>query len=121
MYDGSNLIFTAEVKDKIFTAEDVEHAISKVVAAQKDTLIFIKGPRAELSGNTEEEVQSKWGEKGFSVIFVDSISYFTSALSFLDEPDVLDFVGWLNKHADSAKIKDETFEHLKDCMANQGW
>jgi len=120
VYENDNLIFTAEVKDKVFTAQDVEHAISKVAISGHNALIFMKGPRGALEGTNESDLQSQWADNGFNIYFVNLIDYFTSVLTLTNRISNSDFVGWLNSHADSAKVKDETFTHLTTCAQKLG-
>ena len=121
VYENGSLVYTAEVKDKVFTPQDVEHAVGKVAIAGHDSLIFIKGPRGTLSKATEEDLVKLWQEKGFNLYFVKIFEYFTSVLSITSNVDKNEFMSWINHHADSAKIKDDTFTHLVQCSQRQNW
>jgi hypothetical protein len=63
VYVSEKLTYSAEVKDKPFTKQDLEHAANKVRAAGFDKMFFILGPRArqEDEGNLEVEVGSSTG------------------------------------------------------------
>ena len=121
VYENKVLIYTAEVKDKIFSPQDVEHAVSKVVMEGHRSLIFIKGPRGELMGDSEDNLKQKWCEQGFNLYFVDIIDYFTSILSITPLIEQDTFISFLNYHADLAKVKDQTFSHLTESIKKQNW
>ena len=118
VYENGNLKYTAEVKDKEFTAHDVEHAVQKARGAGSDSLIFIKGPRGKLSGASEDDLQNGWSEKGFTVHFIGIIDHFSSIFSLASSIDANSFIEWVNRHASYANIKDETSRHLNDCISN---
>ncbi len=118
---NDKLIYTAEVKDKQFSAQDVEHAVAKVAEASHNTLLFIKGPRGKLTGDSEENQAAIWRKKGFNLYFVNIIDFFTSLLSISPTFSHQDLIAALNTHADTAKVKDETFEHLTECIKKQSW
>lgn len=118
VYENKKLIYTAEVKDKNFTKQDVEHAVSKAVLAGHSSLIFLKGPRGILSNDSEESITVLWQEKSVDLFFLDIVEYFTSILSLAENIDVTEFTSWLNQHADAAKVKDDTFKHLTECLKN---
>lgn len=121
VYENGELIYTAEVKDKEFTSQDVEHAISKVAVTGHKELIFIKGPRGRLTDKKECELTALWAEKGFSLYFLDNLVYFKSILSLSKNIDRKIFIDILNKHADYAKVKDQTLEHITECIKKEGW
>jgi len=81
VYANGTLIYTAEVKDKEFAAQDVEHAVTKVAMNDHFSLVFLKGPRGELSGDTEESLIQAWGERGFNLYFATVVDYFCSVVS----------------------------------------
>lgn len=54
VYANRQLRFTAEVKDKVYTREDVDHAANKVMRAGHDGMFFIQGPNASSNLSTEE-------------------------------------------------------------------
>lgn len=121
VYEEENLVFTAEIKDKAFTKDDVQHAVSKCQAAGFPSLIFITGLNATLKDATTHELISHYHESDFNLYFIDVLSFFSSvlALSFVLSPK--DFIQWIDYHADQAKIKDTTKAHILTCLSNRGW
>lgn len=116
VYENDILVYTAEVKDKVFTKEDVSHAISKAVEAGHHALIFLKGPRASLREGDENAIQESWIEKGFDLYFIGIRDFFNSILSITKSIEKDIFVSWIKDHADSARIKDDTLKHLIECV-----
>lgn len=116
VYEENVLVYTAEVKDKVFTKEDVSHAVSKAAQAGHHSLIFLKGPRASLRDGSENDLQQSWIEKGFDLYFIGVTDFFNSVLSITNGIEKEIFVSWINDHANSAKIKDDTFKHLAECI-----
>ena len=51
----------------------------------------------------------------FNLYFINILDYFTSIVSLLPNIDQNQFMFILNSHVDAAKVKDETFSHLKAC------
>jgi len=121
VYENGLLLYTAEVKDKQFLRQDVDHAVSKVAMMGHNSLIFIKGPRGYLRGDTEDQLTNFYKNKSFSLYFFNIIDFFTSNLSLAPTIDKNQFLELINHHADSAKVKDETFKHLAECARRQGW
>ncbi len=121
VYEGRGLVFTAEVKDKTFTAHDVQHAIGKAAQAGHNSLFFIKGPRGILEGETENNLSQQWIARGFNVYFIDILSYFISILAIAPEIDHRELMSWVDKHAENAKVKDETFAHIIESARKQSW
>ena len=118
VYEEGCLIYSAEVKDKIFSAADVEHAIRKVAEADHFALIFLKGPRAHLVDTTEDHLIELWAAKGVALYFIGVVDYLASILtiSIADVISVDDFIRFLSLHAESAIISDSTFSHLKESI-----
>jgi hypothetical protein len=112
VYEGSQIVFSAEVKDKQFTAADVQHAVNKIANAGLDKLIFLKGPRGVLVSNSELELVEYWASQGINLNFVNLSEFFNSIITVSDGIDKEQLIDWINTHAYNAKVKDETFNHL---------
>lgn len=121
VYENGSLLYTAEVKDKPFSTQDVEHALSKVVAVAHRSLIFIKGPRGVLLGASEAELISFWKNKGIELHFLGILEYLSAFYSIARGFDNSAFLESLNRQANHAKVKDETFEHLRACAQSAYW
>lgn len=121
VYEDGILIYTAEVKDKHFTSQDVEHAVNKAAMAGHGSLIFLKGPQGILQGDTELKLGLEWKAKGFDLYFENVLEHFISIASISQIQDSITFMQIINHHADSAKVKDLTFSHIATCAKKQNW
>jgi hypothetical protein len=121
VYCDHQLIYTAEVKDKIFTVHDVEHAIRKIAISGHTSMLFLKGPSGYLVGASEEEVVRMWRENGFNIYFENVYDYFLAIVSVSEINDLRLFMQIINNHAEKAKVKDTTFNHIATCVQAQGW
>ncbi len=115
VYENGILIHTIEVKDKVFTPEDVQHAVNKAVLAGCKSLVFAVGPRGNLRGSSWAELTQCWGQQGVNLYFVNVLEHFVSTLSSVSNIDIRWVLDVVNYHADQSKIKDDTFEHLVFC------
>lgn len=114
---GSKLIYTAEVKDKVFIAKDVDHAVSKVSKSGFHTLHFIIGPRAELRGATYLHVQSQAAKSGIELFTVTLTSFAESVIPFAPRDlTVKDFAAVIARFAKEARVKEQTIQHLKTIL-----
>ncbi|WP_367110678.1 restriction endonuclease, SacI family [uncultured Psychrobacter sp.] len=117
VYEENSLLYTIEVKDKVFTSEDVEHAVAKAVRAGSCSIIFAMGPRASLNSRISLiDLTEIWSEKGVNLYFVDIVAHFISILSLAENITFQKFVEVINNHVAQCKIKDTTFEYLKMCL-----
>jgi hypothetical protein len=121
VYLNNNLLYTVEVKDKDFSEQDVEHAVGKAASAGEQQLLFLIGPRGQYIGSTEAGIQEKWRRVGFSLLLLDLLQFFKSIVAVCPTITSAKFVDILNKHARASRVKDETIEHLKRCIAAMGW
>lgn len=120
VYSSCGICYTAEVKDKIFSINDVDHAASKVLAAGLDSLFFICGPRSGGSFKCFDFVRI-FSEKGVKISFVDVIAFFYTALGFspkdLSTKEVWSFIENIMR---SARVKDVTRAHIFHCAKVAG-
>lgn len=112
VYVSGVIYYTAEIKDKIFNINDIDHAASKVLAGGLNSLFFIFGPRS--SGCSEYLNFSKiFSKKGVRVSFVEVLEFFRTALGFsprnITSSEVWGFVEGVMR---SARVKDATRSHV---------
>ncbi len=120
VYSSGCICYTAEVKDKIFNINDVDHAASKAFAAGLNSLFFICGPRA---GKSFEcfDFDEIFSGKGVAISFVDVVDFFCTALGFspkdLSTEEVWSFIENIMR---SARVKDITRAHIFHCARVAG-
>ena len=115
VYDNDKLIYTIEVKDKLFSASDVNHAVRKAKSAGCKSLIFALGPRGSLLDGSLEDLQDFWGIKGIDLYFVNVLDHFISILSTVPEIEISQFVKLINDQIGKSNVKDLTFQHILSC------
>ena len=115
--EGDRLVFTAEVKDKPFIMRDVMHAISKVKAAGLPCLHFIKGPRAEQTDGSDEELTQAAANEGVELVVLELDQMADTIVAFAPQGLTLqEFAERLSSFAESARAKADTCAHLKEVM-----
>jgi len=115
--DGNTLVFTAEVKDKVFLMRDVMHAIGKVKAAALPRLHFIKGPRAEQTDGSEDVLAAQVAKEGIELVVLDLHQMADTVMAFAPtDINLQAFATKLNDFAEQARAKADTFTHLKETM-----
>lgn len=117
---GVGLIHTAEVKDKIFNFNDVDHAATKAGAAGLDRFFFICGPQSGGAAFGSQFVDAI-ADGGVRVSFVDINQFFAVALglapSNLDAAEVWSVI---DASMRSARVKDDTRTHIIECARVAG-
>jgi hypothetical protein len=115
--EGERLVFTAEVKDKPFITRDAMHALSKVKAAGLPCLHFIKGPRAEQTDGSDDELIQAAAREGVELLVLDLDQMADTIIAFAPQALTLqEFAERLSSFAESARAKADTFAHLKQVM-----
>ena len=79
VYMNNELRFTAEVKDKPYTYEDVDHAAKKVNLAGHDAMFFVEGPNA-ISDLSSAEINGIGRDHGVRITVISSKAFFMTAL-----------------------------------------
>ena len=107
-------IFVAvEVKDKIFSVQDVDHAAFKANQYGLKSLTFIIGVHGACVGSSLENVaQTVFQERGVNVIFVDLISFVRSLIALCPSLSFTTFFAKLQDCASTIRVKDDVLEHL---------
>lgn len=108
---------TAEVKDKVFSARDVHHAVSKVAKAGRNSLKFIIGPRAKLKDSTPEAVVNAARKKRTDLTFLELSEFLHTAVALAPARLRLEVVeARLRKFATKARMKPETMQYLVSAL-----
>jgi SacI restriction endonuclease len=120
VFSLGRLRFTAEVKDKSFTKQDLEHAANKVRANGFDRMFFILGPRASQAdqGDLNALVRDK---TGVTVSTLTVTNFFRFALGFSRDPITLKEV-WeeIVRMCENARFKQITTTYIKKIAREVG-
>lgn len=119
--EGDNILISAiEVKDKDFTAEDIQHAISKFQTAQLERTLFIYGKKASFDATAVYQVAARYGRIGVYCCVISIMDY--SRLRLYDahiDITLADFVEKLFYNIRKINAKPETISWVKKCIENE--
>ena len=106
-----------EVKDKDFSEQDVQHAISKFRAASLERTLFIYGKKASFDHVSVNQVAARYGRIGTYCAVISIMDY--SRLRLFNSSNNLTLSVFVNKLLEFAKVikaKEETIAWLKECL-----
>lgn len=119
--DGEIVLISAiEVKDKDFTAEDVQHAISKFQMAQLERTLFIYGKKASFDSVSVYQVASRYGRIGVYCCVISIMDY--SRLRLYDsntDITLADFVEQLFFNVRKINAKPDTIVWIRKCIEGE--
>lgn len=119
IYLDNKLSLSIEVKDKIFTYEDVLHAAHKVANSGKSKFLFVKGPSGYLTNRTEDEVIEDIATQGIYVIFLDVLDLLKIVLFNVKfDLDKKLIANIISEAVSMMRIRDNTLAHLKRCLTS---
>lgn len=121
VYFSSDLAATIEVKDKIFTVDDVGHAIRKVKESGFDSLMFITGPRGQTTESVYAEARKMARDLGIHVSFASLINFANTTLAGPGQWEASVFLKRLIGHSIRARCKDATKARVTLVSKNMGW
>lgn len=120
---GQGLVHSIEVKDKPFTANDVDHAARKAQEAGLDRFFFMCGPQSGgvPTGRNLIELVRLVATRGVKVSFVDVGQFFSMGLGLaVKELDSVDVWEQVEAIMDRARVKDATRVHVIACAQAVG-
>lgn len=120
VYCMKELRFVAEVKDKQYFKEDVDHAANKVKVAGHDSMFFLEGPNAS-TGLSEIDIVEIGLTHGVRISVVPVKAFFMTALGLC--PSGLDMqTVWATvvKITQEARLKQGTIDFVQEVAAEVG-
>ena len=114
----NNYYYSIEVKDKNFTADDVEFALNKMFIAQAVSGAFIYGPRAKFDRQSIYDCILKYENEKFIVVFESIFDYMRHMLVILYNIDINKFKETILLIANEINVKQITLEWIKECFEN---
>lgn len=123
VYDGTSLLYTIEVKDKVYTKADMEHAAKKVALLPFDALLFVEGPRASFQGEEKEKraVVEDWSARGFDLMPLRLHALVDTLVSLAPKGYLERFLDGLIQSTQTTRAKDTTKKHILACARLFGW
>lgn len=119
--NAEQLVSSIEVKDKDFTKEDVEHAITKFAQAQIEKSLFIFGKNVNFEQHEVYETAALLGKKGYFCSVVSIMDFVRMRLySMNGNVTINQLAHLLLKYARQINAKDDTIEWIKICTTEFG-
>ena len=119
--NAEQLVSSIEVKDKDFTKEDVEHAITKFAQAQIEKSLFIFGKHVNFEQHDVYETAAELGKKGYFCSVVSIMDFVRMRLySMNGDVTINQLAHLLLEYARQINAKDETIERIKTCTTEFG-
>lgn len=115
--DGLVLTSAIEVKDKDFSEQDLQHAISKFSSANILHSLFVYGKKANFDSVAINQLAARYGRLGTYCAVISIMDY--SKLRLYNSPHSLTlavFIDSLFKYAKMINAKEETIVWLKSCL-----
>jgi hypothetical protein len=120
VYCLEGLWLAAEVKDKVFNFNDVDHAASKARAVGLGSFFFICGPQSGGAAAGASFV-SAIADRGVNVSFVDIGQFVAMALGFSPvDLGAGEVWGFIEASMTAARVKDGTRTHIISCARGAG-
>lgn len=119
--NAEQLVSSIEVKDKDFTKEDVEHAITKFALAQIEKSLFVFGKHVNFEQHNVYETAAELGKKGYFCSVVSIMDFVRMRLySMNGDVTINQLAHLLLEYARRINAKDETIEWIKTCTTEFG-
>ena len=115
--DSYMLDSAIEVKDKYFSEQDVQHAISKFRAANLERTLFVYGKNARFDEVSVNQMAARYGRIGTYCAVISILDYTKLRLYNSSRHLTLPvFIKTLFEFAKKIKVKEETLSWLKECI-----
>ena len=122
VYLRDTVTLPVEVKDKLFGAADIEHAVKKAQRASCHRLLFVSGRQASPAKNVHlKDVASRYALQGFDLAFVSIDTLVQCEVPLLSESDRRKLIQHIHRHLVTMRAKDETKRHFKDQLKKLGF
>ncbi len=115
IYNCDNkIVFSIEVKDKIFNKEDVEHAVRKFYEANIRRSYFVYGKRIENTDCAEiNQMLGRFGRMGYYCCLINVMDYCKIRLSTIPDISLGQYIELLLHYAKLINATNETVEWIK--------
>lgn len=110
----NNLVYSIEVKDKDFTAQDVLHAVAKFRAANLSSSMFVYGKKATFDEHVVSDNLKQIGREGHYCCLISILNYAKLRIADLKNITIRQFVDGLLTFAKAINAKDSTVQDIKE-------
>lgn len=108
-------IFSVEVKDKVFTDADADHAIGKAFDAGLRRYLFVYRDISQAEADTAK-VTKKWEAKGLVVSFKDIETLFRDAIVLAGPISIKKLAESIGEFITYLRPKDASLRHINSCF-----
>jgi hypothetical protein len=115
VYLDGCILYTIEVKDKVFTEYDVQHAVNKSANSGASNLFFIIGPRGGYVGTskTPNELIEDASLQGINLIIITYKAFIHQLLALtVWNSENGQFINFVQEIFKEAQVKDETISYI---------
>ena len=120
VYSKNRLVYAIEAKDKLYTSEDVQHAVDKIGVSELKKLMFVYGPHGILSETSYRDEEAKAREKGVLLYFYSFPDFMTQIHMFSDENGSLDLLAFMLDTSKKARLKDRAVDRIMSLAHSHG-
>ncbi|MFY0594727.1 restriction endonuclease, SacI family [Roseivirga sp.] len=113
--------YAVEVKDKNFTAYDLEHAFSKIIESGGKKGEFVYGQNAAFDEDVIKAKLDSFESKGFMTLFMDIYSYSRFMLFKSDVLNKQEFIDCLMQTAIEINSKEAVRESIQNLLSELNW
>lgn len=113
--------YAVEIKDKKFTAYDLEHAFKKIIENSGKKGQFVYGPNATFDNEVITTKLDSYESKGFMTLFMDIYSYSRYMLFKTDVLYKQEFIDTLTLTAIEINSKEEVKKWIQNLLSELKW
>lgn len=113
IYQNDTLKIANEIKDKLYSEIDVQHAVDKVIAGGGNQMFFIVGIHTQQRDNLWiSKLLAEYQSKDFllEITYIETFS--RMLLSMISNPDADQFIHYIRNLAEETKFKPETISRI---------
>ncbi|NVK27060.1 MAG: restriction endonuclease, SacI family [Flavobacteriia bacterium] len=121
VFKKGEFLTATEVKDKSFTAADVEHAFNKILRVGGASGQFIYGSEADFDETSINEIVEKFDDKGFLTLVLDVMMYSRMLIFKLFDVEKTAISQMLLDTAIEINSKNDTKEWIQQSLKEFGW
>lgn len=120
VYDGKTLIYTAEIKDKPFSKQDVDHAAQKALISGHNAVFFLVGPQGEHL-KPAEMIELIEERQDLKIDILSVREFFLAALGLANDKYDFDYISdAMNVIIYEARFKDITMDYIRQSLKVTG-
>lgn len=121
VFKGDLFFYAIEIKDKDFTAYDLEHAFKKIIDSGGKKGQFVYGPNASFKQDVINAKLESFEKKGFMTLFMDIFSFSRYMLFKTDVLNKQEFIDTLMETAVEINSKEEVKKWIQNLLSELKW